>query len=298
MQKIVPNIWFDHNAAEAARFYTDAFPGATADVTARYPAEGLPGFQSEFAGAELGIEVEFDGYRLMLINAGPEFRPNASVSFMVNFDSLLFSGDAATARGALDALWEKLIDGGATLMELDEYPFSPRYGWLRDRYGVNWQLILGEGEPRPFLMPSLLFNGPAQNRAREAVDFYIDLFDRSGVGTVAEYPEPTGPAVAGGLMYADFQLEGQWFTAADSGVDMDEPFSPGVSLVVRCRDQAEIDRLWEALSAVPEAEQCGWLVDRFGLSWQILPENMAELMAHPGAYARMLDMHKIVIADL
>ena len=297
MQKIIPNIWCDHNAAEMAAFYTEAFPGATADVTARYPAEGLPGFQSEFAGAELAIEVEVDGYRLTLINAGPEFRPNSTVSVMVNFDPLLFGGDADAARRGLDDLWAKLSDGGRTMMELAEYPFSPRYGWLQDRFGVNWQLIFGEGEPRPFLMPSLLFAGEAQNRAREAVDFYVDLFGRSGIGTVAEYPEQTGPAPAGAIMYSDFQLEGQWFTAADSGEEMGETFTPGVSLEVRCRDQAEIDRLWNALSAVPEAEQCGWLVDRFGLSWQIVPENMGELMRRPGAYARMLDMHKLVISD-
>ncbi|MCR2783114.1 MULTISPECIES: VOC family protein [unclassified Microbacterium] len=300
MQKIVPNIWFDRNAAEAAQFYTTAFPGSTSAVTARYPNEGLPGFQSDFAGAELTVEVVIDGYRLSLINAGPEFHPNPSVSFTLNFDPLLFHGDAGAARERLDALWASLADGGSVLMELGEYPYSPRYGWVQDRYGVSWQLSLTdpEGDPRPFLMPSLLFGGAAQNQAREAIELYTALFDRSRVGTIVEYPQQTGPAAVGAVMFSDFQLEGQWFTAMDSAVPQDESFTCGVSLEVLCRDQAEIDRLWEALSAIPEAEQCGWLADRFGLSWQIVPENMGQLMNHPGAYARMMEMHKIVIAEL
>ena len=83
----------------------------------------------------------------------------------------------------------------------------------------------------------------------------------------------------------------------DSGVEQPFTFSPGVSLSVQCADQAEIDRLWDALSAVPEAEQCGWLVDRAGVSWQIVPANMAELMAKPDAFAHMMPMKKLIIAD-
>lgn len=110
-----------------------------------------------------------------------------------------------------------------------------------------------------------------------------------------------GPAPAGAVMFSDFQLEGQWFTAMDSAGEQDSSFTCGVSLEVCCADQAEIDRLWAALwaalSAVPEAEQCGWLADRFGLSWQIVPENMGELMQRPSSYQRMLGMKKLVIAN-
>jgi predicted 3-demethylubiquinone-9 3-methyltransferase (glyoxalase superfamily) len=83
----------------------------------------------------------------------------------------------------------------------------------------------------------------------------------------------------------------------DSGVEQQFEFGCGVSLEVQCTDQAEIDRLWEALSAVPEAEQCGWLADRFGVSWQIVPADMAELMQRPDAYEHMMGMKKLVIAD-
>ena len=85
--------------------------------------------------------------------------------------------------------------------------------------------------------------------------------------------------------------------ATDFGADPAFLFSEGLSLEVQCEDQTEIDRLWDALSAVPDAEQCGWLKDRYGVSWQIVPENMAELMARPNAFERMLEMKKLVIAD-
>lgn len=300
MQRIVPNLWFAGNAPEAAAFYTRAFPEASSFVSGRYPESDLPEFQKEFAGQPVTVDLDIGGYRIVLINAGGEFSPTAAMSFMVNIDPSMFDGGEDAARQQFDALWESLSDGAEIFMPVGEYPFSKRYGWVQDRFGVSWQLILTDpaGEPRPFLMPSLLFSGEVQNRAQEAIEFYTSLFDDARIGTVAAYPEPTGPAAAGALMFAEFQLEGQWFTGMDSGAPGTFIFTPGNSLQVECADQAEIDRLWEALSAVPEAEQCGWLVDRFGVSWQIVPTGMGALMKRPGAYERMLQMKKIVIADL
>ncbi|MET0304261.1 MAG: VOC family protein [Microbacteriaceae bacterium] len=300
MQKIVPNLWFDRTAAEAADFYVRALPDTTSEITFRYPTEGLPDFQKDFAGEPVTVDVTVGDYRITLINAGSEFAPTPSGSFTLNFDPLLFGGDAGAARTSLDAVWNALADGGSVLMDLGEYPFSARYGWVKDRYGVSWQLTLTdpEGDPRPFVIPSLLFVGEAQDRAREAGEYYVSLFEDAGIGTVYPYPEQTGPAAEGAVMFSDFRLAGQWFTAMDSGVEMDAAFTPAFSLEVRCADQAEIDRLWAALSAVPDAEQCGWLTDRFGLSWQIVPAGMSELLRRPGAYQRMLEMKKIVIADL
>ncbi len=298
-QQIVPNVWFVRTAEEAGAFYASVLPSAESSIGSRYP-EALPDWQADFAGDVLTVDLTIDGYRLVLINAGPEFSPNPSISFMLNFDPLLFGGDSDAARARLDDTWAALSEGGSILMPIGEYPFAQRYGWVSDRYGVSWQLMLTdpEGDPRPFVIPSLMFSGPAQNRAREAVELYTSLFDEAGIGTVAEYPEKTGPAEAGNIMFSDFRLAGQWFAAMDSGVEQDFSFTPGVSLEVNCRDQAEIDRFWEALSTVPEAEVCGWLEDRFGVSWQIVPENMNELIERPGAYDRMLAMKKIVIADL
>ncbi|WP_460798227.1 VOC family protein [Microbacterium sp. GXF0217] len=297
-QKIVPNLWFTRNADEAGGFYSEVLPNTGSTVSARYPDE-VPDWQAEFAGETLVVDLDVDGYLIALINADDAFRPNPSISFMLNFDPLAFDDDADAARRALDETWEGLSSGGRVLMELGEYPFSRRYGWVEDRFGVSWQLILTdpEGEPRPFVIPQLMFAGPVQGKAQEAAEFYVSLFDDARLGFIAEYPAPTGPAAAGDVMFGEFQLAEQPFAMMDSAVEQDFTFGYGVSLEVRCADQAEIDRLWEALSAVPEAEQCGWLADRYGVSWQIVPANMGELMARPGAYDTMMQQKKIVIAD-
>ncbi|HSN42785.1 MAG TPA: VOC family protein [Propionibacteriaceae bacterium] len=294
MQKIVPNIWFDHNAAEAVDFYVSAFPDARITATQYYPSEGLADFQASYAGLPLMVDFEIAGYRLMAINAGPEFPVNSSVSFMLNFDPSV----DPQARENLDALWAALSEGGRHHMALGEYPFSPRYGWVEDRYGVHWQLILTnpEGEPRPFIIPSLMFGHTAQNRASEAMDYYTSVFG-GHVGMVAPYPEQHGPAAPGSVQFGEFELLGQWFAAMDSAVQQDASFNCGVSLMVECHGQVELDRLWAALSAVPEAEQCGWCADKFGLSWQLVPDNLGELMTKPGAFTALMNMKKIEIAD-
>ncbi|MGB3709962.1 VOC family protein [Gordonia sp. (in: high G+C Gram-positive bacteria)] len=298
-QSIVPNLWCNANAEQVAQFYAAAFPDTTWQVLGRYPTEGLPEFQQRFAGLPVAVEVVIGGYRIGLINADDTFAPNRSISFLLNFDPASFASEAA-ARDQLDAMWGILWDGGSPIVPLDEYPHSKRYGWLRDQFGVTWHLMLTdpEGPPRPFITPLLLFSGDVGHRARAAIAKYTALFTPSAVGTVASAPQ--SPEA---VMYADFQLNGQWFAAMDtpelssSGPDQ-ESFNCGVSLEVQCADQAEIDRIWDGLTAVPEAEMCGWLADEFGVSWQVTPANMGELMARPNAYQHMLAMKKIIIADL
>ncbi|MFV0427098.1 MAG: VOC family protein [Beutenbergiaceae bacterium] len=307
MSTIVPNLWFAGNAEEGAQFYARTFRNATAAVTSRYPASGLPDFQVGMAGQALTVDVtigasaqEADRQRLTLINAGAEFRPNPALSIMVNFDPSVLED----AQAYLDSVWACLCDGGTVLMELGSYPFSERYGWVEDRYGVSWQLILTNpaGEPRPFLIPSFVFSGPVQNRAQEAVEFYTTVFGQvfghSQLATSVPYPRPDGPAAAGALMFSDFTLAGEWFTAMDSGTEMSQTFTAGFSLVVRCQDQQQIDQLWEALSADPAAEQCGWCVDKFGVSWQIVPAALDGTPMTVEAYQAVLGMKKLVIADI
>jgi predicted 3-demethylubiquinone-9 3-methyltransferase (glyoxalase superfamily) len=214
---------------------------------------------------------------------------------MVNFDPSIDDH----AQEHLDDLWDKLIDGGQSLMPLDSYPFSKRYGWVKDRYDLTWQLILTDpsGEPRPFIIPSLLFTDKQTNHAEEAINFYVSVFEDSKVGELAYYPEDTGPAKKGSLMFGDFMLANQWFTAMDSGVEHEFKFNEAVSFAVSCKDQAEIDTYWEKLSSDPTFEQCGWCKDKFGVSWQIVPENMEVLMQKPGAWTNMMDMKKLIIAD-
>jgi predicted 3-demethylubiquinone-9 3-methyltransferase (glyoxalase superfamily) len=299
IQKIIPNLWFDGNASEAVDFYIAAFPDSQILSKAYYPqstAEGLADFQLDLAGKVLTIEFELGQQPFVAINAGPEFSFNPSISFMVNFDPS--QDDKAAAH--LDELWQKLSAGGEVLMPLDSYPFSQRYGWVQDRYGLTWQLILTDpsGEPRPFIIPSLLFGGDTVNRAEEAIHFYVSVFEDAKEGLLARYDEATGLAKAGSLMFGEFTLAGQWFAAMDSGVEQDFTFNEAVSFQVNCKDQAEIDFYWEKLANDPIFNQCGWCKDQFGLSWQIVPESMAELMEKPGAFAKLMEMKKIVIADI
>jgi len=145
------------------------------------------------------------------------------------------------------------------------------------------------------ITPNLWFDG----NAKEAVDFYISVFSDSEIISTSYYPTD-GLAdfqkdLAGKVLTVDFALAGQRFTAINAGPEF--KFTEAISFVVLCEDQEEIDYFWSKLSSVPDSEQCGWCKDKFGLSWQIVPANMEELMQKPDAFARMMQMKKIVIAD-
>ncbi len=268
-QKIVPHLWYDREAREAAEFYVSAFPDAK--MISGTVLQDTPSGDTDV------VSFELCGQTFMAISAGPLFKPNPSISFMVNFDP----SRRPDAREALDSLWEKLSAGGKVLMPLDSYPFSEHYGWIEDKYGVSWQLILTDpgGEPRPDLIPSLLFVGDVYGKAEEATDFYLSVFQNSRRGLIARYPEGMPADQEGKIMFTDFVLEGEWFAASESAEEHAFGFNEAISLMVYCDTQEEIDHYWNALSAVPEAEQCGWLKDRYGVSWQIVPRAMDEMMS-------------------
>jgi predicted 3-demethylubiquinone-9 3-methyltransferase (glyoxalase superfamily) len=177
---------------------------------------------------------------------------------------------------------------------------------VQDRYGLSWQLILSnpEGEERPVIVPSLLFVGAVAGRAGEAINFYQSVFKGAKMGFIQHYGPGQEPDEEGTVMFADFMLLDQWFAAMDSAHQHEFAFNEAISFIVNCEDQAEIDYYWDKLSAVPEAEQCGWLKDRFGLSWQVVPADMDEMMARGTAdqIARVteafLKMKKFDIAEL
>ncbi|MFV0900662.1 VOC family protein [Rothia dentocariosa] len=280
-QVITPAIWCDGTADEAAQFYADVFRDASI-------AEQVPG---------IAATVSIHGFKLSLINGGNQYAPNPSISCILNFDPLLFGGEEQ-ARAYLDELYKRLSTGGV-LMELGEYPFSPRYAWVRDRFGMTWQLMLTDpdGDPRPFVIPSFMFGGTNHANAEEATNAWIALFDNAHRGALYRYKEG-GPLDAGAVMFTDFTLRGTWMAATDSGNFHDFTFTPGVSMIVSCRDQEEIDRYWVGLSAVPEAERCGWCIDRWGVSWQVVPHNIAELMANAATRDKILHMGKIDLTKL
>ena len=270
MQKIVPHLWFDTEAKEAAAFYVSVF-GDGSKVGNITTLSGTPSGDTDI------VPFTLWGYEFLSISAGPYFKPTPAISFMVNFDP----SQMPDAEKKLDEMWAKLSEGGKVMMELGEYPFSKRYGWCADKYGFSWQLILTDpaGEPRPRIIPSLLYVTDTGKIAEEASDFYLSVFKDSKRGTIARYPAGMEPNVEGATMFTDFMLEKQWFSAMDGPASMHKfGFNEAISLLVNCETQEEIDYYWEKLSAVPEAEQCGWLKDTFGVSWQISPKNVDAML--------------------
>lgn len=283
-QKIVPHLWFNNQAVEAAEFYTTVFPQS--HITLKTNIANTPSGDCDIVGFSI------NGFEFMSISAGPYFNINPSISFSVNLRT----------KDEAQALWNKLVEGGTVLMPLQSYPFSDCYGWLNDQFGISWQIIaLGNAsEGRPFITPALMFTKEHAGKAEQAMEFYTRIFDDSQINNISRYETSEGPDAPGTIAHAEFMLTGQEFMALDSAAAHEFVFNEAVSFIINCKDQEEIDYYWEKLSAVPQAQQCGWLKDKFGVSWQIMPVNMGELMGKNPAKTTpvMLSMKKIIIADL
>jgi len=282
MQKITPHLWFDKEAKEAAEFYVSVFDNSKINFINLIP--DTPSGDAELVGFQIM------GFDFMAISAGPFFKINPSISFHVRCKTV----------EEVDQMWEKLSADGTVMMELGEYPFSKRYGWIQDKFGVSWQVIHSEGDFEQRIMPALMFVGDVCGKAEEAIGFYTSVFKNAKSEVLARYERSDEPDKEGTVKYAQFILDGLEFGAMESAWKHDFGFNEGVSLIINCTDQEEIDYFWEKLSAVPEAEQCGWIKDRYGVSWQIIPANMGELMGKNPEKTTpvMLKMKKIIIADL
>lgn len=262
MQKIVPHLWYDKEAKEAAEFYTGLF--ANSKIVNVNILENTPSGDSEIVSFELA------GQPFMAISAGPYFQLNPSVSLMV----------ACSTEEEVNSKWQALKEGGTELMPLGEYPFSKRYSWVQDRYGLSWQLMLTDSEQGgQKITPNLLFSKDSCGKAEEAVRYYTEVFKDSGIGFISRYGAGEAQSPKAKVNYVSFQLGGIEFSAMDNGFDVDYSFNEAFSFIVKCQDQQEIDYFWDKLSAVSEAEQCGWVKDKFGLSWQIVPQNMDEYLS-------------------
>jgi predicted 3-demethylubiquinone-9 3-methyltransferase (glyoxalase superfamily) len=261
-RRIATHLWYDTEAPEAAQLYMSAFTGSR--LARRTTLDGTPSGTAEFVG------VELPGQELQLTSAGPYFTFTPAVSLVAA---------CATTREA-DELWAILSKGGKPLMELGAYPFSERFGWTQDRYGLSWQVMHAGGRGiTQKITPMVMFTGEQAGKAEEAITFYTTVFSNSRVGPVLRHAEGEGPDRAGTVKHAAFTLEGWEFSAMDSAFPHGFGFNEAVSFMVYCDTQEEIDHFWGKLSADPQAEQCGWLKDRYGLSWQIVPAMMEEMLA-------------------
>ena len=259
-QKIIPYLWFDREAQEAAVFYTYAFKSGKIDRITQ-------------VGTSTLVEFDIGGFNFIGLNGGRVSTFTPSISFLAAFNAI----------EEVEATWANLITGGRALMELDKYPFSERYGWVEDKYGLSWQLMyMGGRKFQQKITPTLMYVGPQCGKAEAAVDFYTAVFNQAKKGEVTRYQEGEGPDAAGTVKHAAFILEGVEFAAMDSAYDHRFNFTEAISLLVRCHTQAEIDHCWERLTAEGgEGGQCGWLKDRYGVSWQVVPDVLNGMLRNP-----------------
>lgn len=260
-QQITPHLWFDNYAEEAARFYTSIFKDSK--------IKNMTTLHNTPSGTVEIFTVELLGQEFTLISAGPLFKFNPSVSFLIT----------CSTKEEVDALWKRLTEGGAALMELAEYPFSEKYGWVQDKYGLSWQVMfIGDRKIKQRIIPTLMFVGKQCGKAEEAINFYASVFGAARVSDILRYSKGEEPDKEGTVKHAAFMLEGQEFAAMDSARGHNFAFNESISFMVHCETQKEIDYYWGKLSADPKAEQCGWLKDKYGLSWQIVPNLMDEML--------------------
>lgn len=270
---IYPCLWFNGNAKEAMTFYCSVFPDSK--IVSDTP---------------MVVNAEFGGQLFMGLNGGPHFTPNASISFMVICET----------TEETDNCWHKFADGGEVLMPLDKYPWGERYGWVKDKFEISWQIYKGDiSEVGQKIVPTLMFAQEQQGKAKDAIHFYLDIFKQSSLAGIMEYG--TGPT-EGEVQHAQFTLNDYVVMAMDSGVPQTFSFNEGISLVLQCDTQGEIDYYWNSFTKEGQESRCGWCKDKFGVSWQIIPRKLAALMSDPERGKRVmqeiLKMNKLDINTL
>ena len=258
---IYPCLWFDGNAKEAAGFYCSVFS------------------DSEIVDENPMVVFNSAGQQFMCLNGGPKFKFTPAISFYTVIPD----------EDEIQAVWDKLIENGRALMPMDTYPWSKKYGWLQDRFGVTWQLTIDKPEysDQKFI-PALLFSGTNFGKAEEAINFYSGIFKDSCTRLISRYEADDPNGQEGAINHAQFELNGKLFAAMDSSLVHDFNFNEALSFVVECRDQVQIDYFWEKLLEGGREDQCGWLKDKFGVSWRIVPEILPELMSDPERSERVV----------
>lgn len=296
MQKITPHLWFNNEAEEAAQLYTSLFKDSKIGSTTRYTEAGQE-IHGQAPGTIMTIEFELAGHKFLGLNGGPIFKFNPSISFLVGCET----------KEEVDELWSKLSEGGMPLMELGEYPFSQRYGWIQDKFGVSWQLMfMGDEKIEQKIIPTIMFIGDMCGKAEEAMNRYVSIFDNSSIGEIARYEASEGPDKPGTVMHGQFILAGQRFAAMDSAYEHKFALNEAISLMISCETQEEIDYFWDKLTegGDPQAQQCGWLKDKYGVSWQVAPTILSQLLtdSDPEKVKRVtntfMKMKKLDIAEL
>jgi predicted 3-demethylubiquinone-9 3-methyltransferase (glyoxalase superfamily) len=274
--KLFPCFWFNGNAKQAAELYKAAFSNTTITTD-----NGMV------------VMFEISGCQVMALNGGPMFTPNASISLFVMFEN----------ENEIDTAWKKLSEEGSVFMPLNKYPWSDKYGWVEDKFGVSWQLMMAKpGMMEQKVIPALMFTQNVAGKAEEAMELYTSLFPNASIKDISRYEKGEGD-VEGTVKHGRFLLNGQMFVAMDSSAAHAFTFSEGVSISVSCDTQEEIDHYWNSLTANGgEESMCGWLKDKYGVSWQIVPSMLGKLLSDSEkgqrAMQALMKMRKLVIDEL
>jgi len=275
---IAPCLWFDDQAEEAAGLYTSLFKNSGIINISRYGKEGFE-VHGKKEGTALTVEFSLNGQLFNGLNGGPQFKFNPSVSFYVVCDS----------EEEVDFLWEKLSENGSVMMPLDQYPWSKKFGWVNDRYGLSWQISLDKLDgTQNKISPSFLFMGSDHPLAEQAVHFYTSVFPISGIDHILKYGSDEGE-VEGSVKHAQFTLQNQTFMLMGNSMEHQFDFNEAISFQVFCDTQDEIDFFWDKLSEGGSEGRCGWLKDKYGVSWQVVPSNLGELMGNPEKSGKVME---------
>ena len=275
-ENITPCLWYNGQAQEAAALYCSVF--ANAKITAQSP---------------IVTSIDVSGQSFTLLDGGPKYKPNASVSFYYICEK----------EDELNNIWNAFSKEGKVLMPLDKYPWGEKYGWINDKFGISWQIALGKiSDVGQKITPCLMFTGKQYGRADEAIAHYSSIFKNVNVDGILRYSANESPDQEGKIKHAQFGLNDQKFMIMESAAPHNFTFTEGISLTIHCETQKEIDHYWERLTESGAESMCGWLKDKFGVSWQIVPNVLDKIMSDPAkagkAAQAFMSMRKLNIEQI
>ncbi|MGL4759339.1 MAG: VOC family protein [Patescibacteria group bacterium] len=278
MKNPIIHLWFDTEAKNAADFYLSVF-SSNASIINKSIINSNSNNEYDF------FEMKIHNQELILISAGPFFKKNSSISMFVNYST----------EEELREIYNKLSEGSKILMELGKYDFSPLYSWIEDKYGVSWQLIYDpQNQYNQVIEPCFLFTNEACGKAKEAMELYTKALPNSSIKTLVNYPQGVEGQSTNNLMYGVLDLNGYTLIFMDSSLEHDFNFNEGVSVLLNVENQTEFDNCYKYLSDAIESEQCGWVKDKYGISWQIQPIQLVDIMRSSNVESKNKVIQKIL----
>lgn len=262
ISKLYTCLWYDGNAKEAATLYCSVFKNTKL-----------------LSENHLVSMIEIESCKLMLLNGGAHYKHTPAISQFVTSED----------EAEIEYLFKHLSKDGKVLMPLGKYDWSEYYGWCEDKFGVSWQIYKGKmSDVKQKIVPCFLFVADSFGKAEEAQNHYINTISNSCSEGILKY-QNTNTSADGTVMHSQFRLNDAVFMAMDGPGEHHYTFSPATSFVIECETQDEIDYYWERLGKDGKYNMCGWLDDKYGISWQIVPKILGQLMSDPKRAPKVAD---------